>query len=81
MAGLAMAADSPTADTCLCGGTHWHTLVDKNYVWCRRCGAWRRLFEGRWLIPLDRAGELARSVPQGDESPTSPGTPGAKRTR
>lgn len=72
-------ADTPTADTCVCGGPHWHKLMDATYVWCRRCGALRRIFEGKWSIPLDRVGDIARSVPatSEDEIPTRPGTPGS----
>lgn len=51
------------------------------FLWCRKCGAVRVIFEKRWQIPLDRAGEVARSVPldSDEERPTNPGTPKAKR--
>ena len=71
--------ESPQADTCVCGGPHWHKLIDATIVWCARCGAQRRIFEGHWSIPLDRVGDIARSVQTTeDEIPTRPGTPDAK---
>jgi hypothetical protein len=49
-------------------------------LWCRKCGAIRFLYESYWQVPLDRAGEVARSVNlDEDERPTNPGTPEAKR--
>jgi hypothetical protein len=74
------ATDTPTADTCVCGSPYWHKMVDTAFIWCRRCGALRRVFESVWQIPLDRAGDIASSVPKGDdETPTAPGVPRAKR--
>jgi hypothetical protein len=48
-------------------------------LWCRRCGCIRALFEDKWSVPLDRVGDIARSVSVPDEEPTKPGTPKAKR--
>jgi hypothetical protein len=65
----------------VCGSNHWHTMVDKVFV-CRRCGCWRPLFETRWSVPLDRAGDVPASElldAQDDEPPsTDPHTPFAK---
>ena len=76
-------SDTPTAETCVCGGPFWHKLIDSTLLWCRRCGSFRRIFDGqKWNIPLDRVGDIARSVPGGeDDVPTSPGTPAAKVPR
>lgn len=50
-------------------------------LWCRKCGAIRFLYESCWQVPLDRAGEVARSVGlDEDEKPTDPGTPQAKKS-
>lgn len=70
-------ADAPT--TAAGSGT---TGAATRFLWCRKCGSVRVIFEARWQIPLDRAGEIARSVPlDGDdeEKPTNPGTPRAKK--
>jgi hypothetical protein len=41
----------------------------------------RAIFETHWQIPLDRAGDIPRSIPlETDERTTSPGTPNAKKT-
>lgn len=91
-----MSSDVPLADTCVCGVTHWHkpvgpakepaasasssALPAARALWCRKCGSVRFLFESYWQVPLDRAGEIARSVGlDEDERPTSPGTPKAKK--
>lgn len=59
------------SETCVCGSVHWHSLVSKDVVWCRRCGAARTIFGGLWMIPLDRAGEV--SLTKGEEEiPTRP---------
>lgn len=74
-------ADVPRSEVCLCGGTQWHAMIDR-VLWCKRCGCLRFIFEEKWLVPLDRAGELPVTAifPRGDEEPkTDPGTPGAKR--
>ncbi len=92
-------SDTPLADTCACGAAHWHKFVAPSekavregsgsmsaattFLWCRKCGALRFMFDPHWQIPLDRAGDIARSVPISDgpkEPKTNPGTPGAKRT-
>lgn len=75
-----MAGDVLLADTCVCGSTHWHKIIDHVCVWCRRCGAIRLMFQSKWMVPLDRAGEIPRST-EGlpEEPPTMPGTPGARR--
>jgi hypothetical protein len=84
-----MSSDVPVADTCVCGATNWHKLVGgtdtepSRVLWCRRCGAIRLIFEEQWQIPLDRAGDMPRSLPHppsDDERPTDPGTPVAKRS-
>ncbi len=88
-------SDVPLADTCVCGVSHWHrpagpanplssgsssSLPAVRAIWCKKCGSIRAIFESHWQIPLDRAGEIARSVPlDSDEQPTSPGTPTAKK--
>jgi hypothetical protein len=65
-------ADTPTAPTCVCGSALWTKHVHPMIVWCRRCGAVREVFSGRWQIPLDRAGDLPTAeIP--DEPPTKPG--------
>lgn len=74
-------ADVPRSETCLCGGTHWHAMIDR-VLWCKRCGCLRFIFEDKWLVPLDRAGELSAmaAFPKSDsDPPTDPGTPAAKR--
>lgn len=80
-------SDVPVADTCVCGATNWHKVVGgspadpSRIIWCRRCGSIRLIFEDHWQIPLDRAGDLPRSVPlESDERPTDPGTPTAKKS-
>ena len=70
-------SDVPLNETCACGDVCWHKLVTEQTVWCRRCGALRLIVEPRWRIPLDRAGELAHTVPE--EEPTRPGTPDAMK--
>lgn len=89
-------SDVPLADTCVCGVTSWHrpvgpahgspssgssaTLTAARALWCRKCGSVRFMFDDHWQIPLDRAGDVARSVPlSSDEQPTNPGTPTAKK--
>jgi hypothetical protein len=91
-------SDVPIADTCACGSSHWHKFVAPSdvaarggsgsmsaatpFLWCRKCGSLRFMFDAHWQIPLDRAGEIARSVPfsaETEEPPTSPGTPEAKK--
>lgn len=80
-------SDVPLADTCVCGVPYWHRFVgttegaraESKFLWCRKCGAVRVIFEQRWQIPLDRAGEIASSDVPNDERPTRPGTPRAKR--
>jgi len=73
-----MAQEGPEAETCVCGAAAWHTMVEGKILWCKRCGALRNVFQTRWRIPLDRAGELARSTEIPEEEPTRPGTPHAK---
>lgn len=66
--------DTITAETCVCGSTHWHTLVHTGVLWCGRCGALRIVFSERWNIPLDRAGDVSHTKQRApDEPPTSPG--------
>lgn len=53
-------------------------------IWCKRCGCLSLLRKRYWRVPLDRIDELSHTVilPDGDEGddvPTEPGTPGAKR--
>jgi hypothetical protein len=56
-------------------------LEASRLLWCRKCGAIRAIFDSHWQIPLDRAGDVARSVPlDSDDHPTHPGTPNAKRS-
>lgn len=71
--------EGPESDTCVCGSTHWHAMKGPKILWCRRCGCIRALFEDKWSVPLDRVGDIARSVSVPDEEPTKPGTPKAKR--
>lgn len=74
--------EAPHSDVCLCGGRQWHTMFDR-VLWCRRCGCLKFLFDNFWLVPLDRAGELASSIPEPvaeKEPPTDPGTPVAKKS-
>jgi hypothetical protein len=73
-----MAEDVLTADTCACGSTNWHKLVDERIVWCRLCGSLRQVFQSRWLVPLEQAGKLSHTRFAEDETPTAPGTPDAK---
>jgi hypothetical protein len=92
--------DVPLADTCVCGVPHWHKFIAPSeklakggsgsmsaatpFLWCRKCGCLRFMLESHWQVPLDRAGDVAHSVPlseEPDEPPTSPGTPGAKGRR
>jgi len=62
-------------------GTSSGSLEASRFLWCRKCGAIRAVFESHWQIPLDRAGDVPHSVPlETDEVPTRPGTPGAKKT-
>jgi hypothetical protein len=57
-------------------------LEASRFLWCSKCGAIRAIFDSHWQIPLDRAGDIARSVPlDSDENPTKPGTPDAKRVK
>lgn len=78
--------DVPVADTCACGSARWHRITgseagikNDRFFWCRRCGALRFVFDAHWQIPLDRAGDLPRSIAlEDDERPTDPGTPAAK---
>jgi hypothetical protein len=72
------AADAPVPSS---GHSSGAVGAASKFLWCKKCGAVRVIFETRWQIPLDRAGEIARSVPlDGDEErPTNPGTPKAKR--
>jgi hypothetical protein len=77
--------ESPLSEICVCGVTLWHTMVDR-VIWCRKCGALRMLRKRRWMIPLDRAGDLDLSStatgPDPDKEPkTDPGTPHAKKTK
>lgn len=90
-------SDVPLADTCVCGVDHYHQRPTRAagdfaspssslnapspFLWCRQCGSIRFLFEDHWQIPLDRIGDLPRSVPLGEweDLPTSPGTPSAKK--
>jgi hypothetical protein len=69
------------ADARAGAGSSGTTGAATRFLWCRKCGAVRVIFEPRWQIPLDRAGEIARSVPLDDdgEKPTNPGTPRAKK--
>lgn len=73
-------SDVPLSEVCVCGGTEWHTMVDK-LLWCRRCGCIRIIFESYWRVPLDRAGDVSSStvIIENDETPTVPGTPNAKK--
>lgn len=83
-------SDVPLADTCVCGVPYWHRFVrgseaqsgaaNDAFIWCKKCGCVRVVFEEQWQVPLDRAGDVARStqVPD-DERPTRPGTLKAKR--
>jgi hypothetical protein len=68
-----VAADTPLADTCVCGSTAWHKLLFDRLLWCRKCGAVRPIFEGHWQIPLDRAGDVPPPTFEPDEVPTKPG--------
>lgn len=55
------------------------SLLAVRALWCRKCGSVRFMFDSHWQIPLDRAGEIARSILLDDaEVPTNPGTPEAK---
>ncbi len=55
-------------------------LEASRFLWCRKCGSIRAIFDSHWQIPLDRAGDIARSVPlESEEAPTNPGTPEAKK--
>lgn len=61
-------------------GSSSGNLEASRFLWCRRCGAIRAVFDAHWQIPFDRAGDVARSVPlETDEVPTTPGTPTAKK--
>lgn len=70
--------EGPENPTCVCGSTHWHKMVEAKLLWCQRCGSIRAMFQNAWKIPLDRVGDLARSVPSDEEPPTQPGTPKSK---
>lgn len=70
--------DGPENPTCVCGSPHWHKMVEQKMLWCQRCGAIRAMFQDKWKIPLDRVGDLARSVKDDEEPPTQPGTPHSK---
>jgi hypothetical protein len=70
------------SETCVCGGNHWHMMVDR-VLWCRRCGCLRLVFEKNWKVPLDQAGALPSTAYIADERedpPTLPGTPNALKT-
>jgi hypothetical protein len=56
-------------------------MIGEKTLWCQRCGSIRRIFQTGWKIPLDRVGDIARSVLIPEEEPTKPGTPGAKGKR
>lgn len=74
--------EAPHSEVCLCGVSQWHSMLDR-VLWCRRCGCLRFLFNKYWLVPLDRAGELAASISEPleeKEPPTDPGTPEAKKS-
>jgi hypothetical protein len=62
------------SETCLCGSGHWHAMVEE-VVWCKRCGCLRPVRSRYWRVPLDRAGELSRTVivEEEEEAPTRPG--------
>jgi hypothetical protein len=61
-------------------GSSSGNLEASRFLWCKKCGSIRAIFESHWQIPLDRAGDLPSSVPlETDELPTNPGTPAAKR--
>jgi hypothetical protein len=52
---------------------------DVKIFWCKRCGSWRRAFEGKWRVPLEQAsfvmsgGSMKPSAPSlEDEVPTRP---------
>jgi len=61
-------------------GTSSGNLEASRFLWCRKCGSIRAVFDSHWQIPLDRAGDVSRSVPlESDENPTRPGTPDAKK--
>lgn len=67
------------SETCVCGGSEWHMMVDR-VLWCRRCGCLRLVFERLWKVPLDQAGALPSSaivIDEREEPPTLPGTPEA----
>jgi hypothetical protein len=53
-------------------------IVDTKILWCHKCGAVREMFQNKWTIPLDRVGDIARSVQNDEEPPTLPGTPQSK---
>jgi hypothetical protein len=68
-----VAADSPLADTCVCGSAAWHKLLGDRVLWCRKCGSTRPIFETHWHIPLDRAGDVPPPTFDAEEAPTKPG--------
>jgi hypothetical protein len=74
-------SDAPLSEVCVCGTSHWHTMVDRIF-WCRRCGCIRLIFERYWRVPYDRIGDLSSAViieGGNDGPPTVPGTPIAKK--
>jgi hypothetical protein len=68
-----VAADTPLADTCVCGSSAWHKHLNERVLWCRNCGAARLIFEPHWQIPLSRAGDVPPPTFDADETPTKPG--------
>ena len=90
-------SDTPLADTCACGTTHWHkfaapsaaavkagsgaTPAASSFLWCRNCGSLRFMFDAHWQIPLGRAGEIARSVPLTDGDDEPDTSPGTPEAK
>lgn len=68
-----MPADTPLADTCVCGSAAWHKHLHERVLWCRKCGAARIIFDPHWQIPIDRAGDVPPATFDADEIPTKPG--------
>ncbi len=57
--------------TCACGSAHWHAMMG-DVFWCRKCGAFRKAFEDKWQIPLDRSGDVSTTELSEEEVPTKP---------
>lgn len=81
-------ADVPTAETCACGGKHWHAEIAPDLWFCKLCGSIRLPGEDAWHVPIDASRLLPNAgrtypLPEDprDDEPTRPGTPGAKRGR